>query len=122
MPRKYSNSVKIYYPEFSREEIIRKLSVGVRELAREIPIKTAILFGSYATGYYTAASDIDLFIVVDSEKTGKDEAYRRIQDRLKLPNLQLHLYSLREYQELKRKNSGFLKEVSRGFKILKEES
>ena len=35
---------------------------GVKKAASEFPVKTICLFGSYANGNYTEASDIDLLV------------------------------------------------------------
>ncbi|MGC8998538.1 MAG: nucleotidyltransferase family protein [Candidatus Bathyarchaeia archaeon] len=118
MPRKSSTTVKIYYPKFSREEIIQKLEENFRNLSKELPIKIVTLFGSYACGRQTAASDIDLFVVVNGKQ--KDEAYKRIYRSLNIEKLQLHLYTVDEYEKLRRNSPSFIKEAEEnGLAILK---
>jgi hypothetical protein len=107
MRKKSFDSVRVYYPKHSKEELIALLKERVSDLSKRLPIKLAILFGSYAAGRHTVASDIDLFIVVqDLDKNG---LYHMIYDGLNLGNLQLHLYTLEEYNKLK--GSSFVKEV-----------
>ena len=107
MRRRSFDSVRIYYPKYSKEELIALLKERIDKLSRTLPIELAILFGSYASGRYTVASDIDLLVVV---KDGdKDELYHRIYDELNIRNLQLHLYTLEEYSKMR--DSSFIREV-----------
>ncbi|WP_413217816.1 hypothetical protein ACLWNE_11910 (plasmid) [Thermus oshimai] len=39
-------SARIFYPEWTREELLRRLREGLLALAREVPLKEAYLFGS----------------------------------------------------------------------------
>ena len=63
MQRKYSSSVRIFYPRFDRETIIKILQKKVQALKKELPVSLIVLFGSYAKDNYTAKSDIDLLVV-----------------------------------------------------------
>ena len=107
MRRRSFDSVRIYYPKHSKEELITLLRERMNELSKKLPIKLAILFGSYAVGRHTAASDIDLFVVVKG--VDKNESYHKIYDGLNLKNLQLHLYTLEEYDKMR--GSLFIREV-----------
>ena len=117
MRRKSSNSVKIFYPRFSLKEALRKLRRRILRLAGETPLRLVVLFGSYAARRYTAASDLDLLVVVDCSQAEKDQVYLKIHRQLKLPNLQLHLYTQAEYLKMKREGSAFLRAVEGGIKI-----
>jgi uncharacterized protein len=44
------------------DNIEKALSEYLRELSQDIPVKSAFLFGSYATGKWTKDSDIDVAI------------------------------------------------------------
>lgn len=113
MRRRSSNSVRVYYPEYSKEELVALLRVRLSELSKALPIKLAILFGSYAKGRQTAASDIDLFVVVDGDK---GRLYHEIHKGLNIANLQLHLYTKDEYEKMR--GSPFMKEVEAGIRVL----
>ncbi|MGB9659688.1 MAG: nucleotidyltransferase family protein [Nitrososphaerales archaeon] len=76
MLKKSSGSVRIYYPKLSKDELISILKERVKDLSKELPIRFVVLFGSYAKNRYTAASDVDLFIVVTSGDKG--ELYKKI--------------------------------------------
>ena len=93
MPRKSSNSVRIYYPKYSRDELISLLRERAHVLSKEIPLKLVILFGSWAEGRHTAASDVDLLVVVEGEKD-----YSRIREAFGIRNLELFLYDVEEYR------------------------
>jgi len=119
MPKKYSDSVRIYYPKFNREELIRLLKEKVSGLSKELPLKTVALFGSYAKNRHTAASDIDLFVVIKNQS--KDKAYHKIYYSLGIDNLELHLYTSEEYEKLRGDKHPFIREIEEtGTIIFKE--
>ncbi|MBI4329663.1 MAG: nucleotidyltransferase domain-containing protein [Chloroflexi bacterium] len=64
-----------------------------------MPVKILALFGSYARGNYTVASDVDVLLVYGGPP--QDDAYARIRTVLNIPHIELHLYSEDEYQALK---------------------
>jgi len=99
MSQKSSSSVKVFYPKFKREEIIEKIRNGLKILNEKIPLKSVILFGSYAKGNYTVASDIDLLIIYEGEK--RNDAYSLTKKLLNIPHLEPHTYSEAEYEESK---------------------
>ena len=68
-------------------------------LAARLPLRRVVLFGSYASGQFTAASDIDLLVV--SEGSRRDDAYALVRKTLQIPRLEPHIYSLEEYEEAK---------------------
>ena len=109
MQGKSSSSVRVYFPKQSKEKIILLLKERVKNLSKEIPIQLFVLFGSYAAGRHTAASDVDVFAVIESEH--KNEAYKKILESLDIDNLQLHLYTANEYEKLKTNRPSFVKEV-----------
>ena len=111
MLRKSSNSVRIYYPEFSRDKLIKRIREKVASLRKKLPIKAIVLFGSYAEGRYTAASDIDLLIIYKDPR--REDAYHVCWDELDIPQLQLHIYTLSEFRRLEASGSALPKEVKR---------
>jgi predicted nucleotidyltransferase len=90
--------VKIFYPRFDKQQIIQKLSQGVLALRERLPLKRAVLFGSYATGRHTAASDIDLLVVYSGED--REDAYALVKKTLSIPGLEPHVYSEAQYEAL----------------------
>ena len=68
-------------------------------LAARLPLRRVVLFGSYASGQFTAASDIDLLVV--SEGSRRDDAYALVRKTLQIPRLEPHIYSLEEYEAVK---------------------
>ncbi len=99
MQHKSSSSVKVFYPKFSKEEIIQRIKEGIEELAQKMPLKKVILFGSYAKENYTVASDIDLLVVYKGRK--RKDAFALCKKILKIPSLEPHVYSEAEYKALK---------------------
>ena len=99
MPRKSSSSVQIFYPKFDKQEIVKRLSSCLQMLQDKLPLILVILFGSYAKGNYTVASDIDLLIVYDGEE--KDDAYAIVKKTLSIPHLEPHIYTRAQFQQMK---------------------
>ena len=63
MPRKSSTTVKVFYPRYSREEVLHRIRASLPLLREALPVLSVVLFGSYAKGTNTAFSDIDLLVV-----------------------------------------------------------
>ncbi len=99
MPKRSSSSVRIFYPRFNREEIIREINRNLEVLGRELPLLLVALFGSYARGNYTVASDVDLLVVYRGGE--KKEAYNIVKRALDIPRLEPHVYPEWEYREMK---------------------
>lgn len=101
MRRKYSNSVRVFFPKFSLEDVVREVSRCVSLFSEDLALKKVIVFGSYAKGKYTAGSDIDLFVVFDDSKCAEDYVYKTLRKNIMLPRLELHILSLKEYEAIK---------------------
>lgn len=114
-----SGSAKVYSPKFSTKELLRYLRKQLEALSKELPVKRAVLFGSYAKGTHTVASDVDLLIIYGDPERG--DAYSIAWDRIKLSQLQLHLYTESQYERLKRSGSSFVREVERGLLVWKSD-
>ena len=99
MLKKSSSSVQIFYPRFDKEEIIQAISRGLKKIWEELPLLLVVLFGSYARGNYTVASDVDLLVVYRGEERG--DAYSIIKRAIDIPLLEPHVYSEREYKAMK---------------------
>lgn len=89
--KKYSSSVKVFFPKFSREEVIKEVSRCAVELREKLGLERVILFGSYAKGNYTVASDIDLLIIFNDEKSSEDDVFKGIMKKIQLPRIELHI-------------------------------
>ncbi|MCI2424640.1 nucleotidyltransferase domain-containing protein [Candidatus Acetothermia bacterium] len=98
MQRESSTSVRIFYPEFDREEVLQILSERLKELARELPLLWVILFGSYAKGNYSVGSDVDLLVVYKGKL--QDDAFAIVKRVLDIPRLEPHLYTEEEYENM----------------------
>lgn len=99
MQRESSSSVRIFYPRISREDLIEQLKAKLPDLTKELPLFLAVLFGSYAKGNYTVASDVDILVVHKGEE--RTDAFAKVKKALDIPLLQPHVYSEREYEALK---------------------
>jgi len=95
--------VRIYWPEYDREELLKLLTERIGVLAEKLPLRLVSLFGSYAAGRQTAASDIDLLVVYAGEKRSDD--YKLVWDTLRIPKLQLHIYTSDEMEKLSKSGS-----------------
>jgi len=99
MPNRSSGSVKVFYPPFSREELLALLRRRMPALQGVLPLKRVVLFGSYARGQQTIASDIDLLVIYAGEP--REEAYALVKRTLNIPGLEPHLYTEQEYEQVK---------------------
>ncbi|MGB9857350.1 MAG: nucleotidyltransferase domain-containing protein [Dictyoglomaceae bacterium] len=91
--------MKIFYPKFSKEEVIKIISERIKELEDSLPIVLVILFGSYAKGNYTVGSDVDLLVVYKGEV--RNDAYAIVKKTVDIPRLEPHLYTEDEYKKMK---------------------
>ncbi|MCD6236824.1 MAG: nucleotidyltransferase domain-containing protein [Thermoplasmata archaeon] len=99
MRKKSSGSVKIFYPKYDRDHVIRVLNERVKELKKLLPITKVVLFGSYAKNNYTVRSDIDILVVYKDPK--RDDAFKVIKKTIGLSGLEPHVYTEEEYREMK---------------------
>lgn len=99
MQKESSVSVRVFYPRFDRDELIQKLKDKLGDLARELSLQKVVLFGSYAQGKQTAASDIDVLVIYKGEE--RKDAFKIVKMTLQIPLLEPHVYSEDEYLGLK---------------------
>jgi len=81
--------------------VVERIKRDVKPLCRTAGVEKLILFGSYATGRQTAASDIDLLAVIDTNICDKDRAYRMLREGISLRMVELHILSREEYRSMK---------------------
>lgn len=98
-PRGSSSSVRVSYPRLNRERIIQILVERLEELRTELPVVRVVLFGSYARGNYTAASDVDLLVVYRGGV--RKDAYALVKGIIGIPRLEPHLYTDTEYERMR---------------------
>lgn len=89
-------SVKVSYPTRTREEVIASLREQVRALAEQLPLEQAVLFGSWASGEQTVASDVDLLVVDGSD--GQRDVYQVLKRSLEVRGLEPHVVSIPAYR------------------------
>lgn len=108
----------------SRETPLSDLVETVKILSRHSEIKKAILFGSVAEGRELPESDIDLFILVESEKNMKN-IYKGLNDLniletsclIKYGNkLNLHIFTSDNMKNPK--NKKILENVMKGIRVI----
>lgn len=93
-----SGSVRITFPRYEREEVIRKLRARVDAIREALPVTRVVLFGSYATGRHTAASDIDVLVVYAG--AAREDAYAVVRRGFDLRGLEPHVYTETEAQAM----------------------
>ncbi|MEM2442970.1 MAG: nucleotidyltransferase domain-containing protein [Candidatus Bathyarchaeia archaeon] len=98
MLRRYSGSVRVFFPKFSREDVIREVGRCAYALREELGLERVIIFGSYARGDYTAASDIDILVIFDDERSSEDKVYKSLMRNIRLPRVELHIVPKRELE------------------------
>ncbi len=99
MQRESSSSVRIFYPKFDKKELIQKLKKKIEELAGKLPLSLVVLFGSYAQGNYTVASDVDLLVIYRGKE--RKDAFATVKKTLEIPLLEPHVHSEEQYEKLK---------------------
>lgn len=98
MPRRSSSSVRVFYPERDTAEVVRTLRERLGDLQHRLPLTRAVLFGSYARGEYTTASDVDVLLVYEGEE--RPDAYALSKRILGISRLEPHLYTEDQYEAM----------------------
>ena len=98
MLKESSSSVRVYYPRFDKQQLIQKLREELKKLEEKLPLALVVLFGSYAKGNYTVASDVDLLVVYEGE--AREDTFATVKKTVSVPRLEPHIYSEREYEGL----------------------
>lgn len=106
--KKSSSSVRVFYPRFNKQEVIQQITRNLPGLQKELPLLLVVLFGSYAKGNYTVASDIDLLVVYGGQE--RKEAYAVTKRAFDLPNVEPHVYTEKEYERMKETIRAMMKE------------
>ena len=98
MRKESSSSVRITFPAHSREELVDRLRQAVASLAADLPVRRAVLFGSWASRRATAYSDIDVLVVYADPP--RDDAYSTVRRHLTVRGMEPHVYSEGEASQI----------------------
>jgi len=90
--------VTVFYPPWNREALLVRLHEGVTALREVLPLVHVVLFGSYARGRQTVASDIDLLVVYAGAV--RDDVYALVRRTLDIRRLEPHVYAEEEYAQV----------------------
>lgn len=99
MQIKSSGSARVFYPKYDAEWLVQEIRKKLEELNEKLSTSMVVLFGSFAKRNYTVASDVDLLVVYKGEE--KEDAYVIVKNILDIPRLEPHVYSQREYEDMK---------------------
>jgi predicted nucleotidyltransferase len=111
MRKRSSSTVRVYFPELSRDELIVRLGRAAERLSKLLDLKKVVLFGSWARGKYTAFSDVDVLIVYGGRKVGDN--YLVCSRIFRVPRIELFVYAEDEYVKLRSSGSSICREVER---------
>lgn len=98
MLKESSSSVRVFYPPLSCEDLLNVLRQRMPAVQEKLPVKRAVLFGSYAKRRHTIASDIDLLIVYAGKP--REDAYALVKRTLNIRRLEPHVYAEEEYRQV----------------------
>lgn len=90
------SAVRVFYPRFDQAEVIRRLGERMAALNDVLPLLRVVLFGSYAQGNYTVASDVDLLVVYRGRF--REDAFAIVKKVLAIQALEPHVYSEDEFE------------------------
>lgn len=110
------------HPLFKELKSIISKTVGVegslrKALASIKKIKIAFIYGSFASGKQKASSDIDLMILGNPDPSCLNEKIAELEKRLER-EINVTVYSWREYTTRKKAKSGFILDLIKHPKIM----
>jgi predicted nucleotidyltransferase len=101
MPNESWNSVRVSWPELTREELLARLQKAIAALVDQLPVERVVLFGSWARGQATVASDVDVLVVYADPP--REDAFRIVWQALVaagVPRPEPHVYAASEAARL----------------------
>lgn len=107
------SQVRVSYPVLGKKQVTEKLRLARSRLEKKLPVSKMILYGSYATGRYTAGSDIDVLVVYSGEQ--REDAYRLVIDEVALPRLEPKVYSEEQFNALIARSRKFIEILEREY-------
>jgi len=110
------------HPLFEELKSIVSKTIGVEAsliaaLSSLPNVKAAFIFGSFASKSEKETSDIDVMIIGKPDVSQLNEKIRELEQKLKR-EINLFVYSWRDYKEKKRAKSGFIVDLLKGPKIM----
>jgi len=101
-----------------KEEEIQKL---VDKIVNRIQPEKVIVFGSYAKGKATNKSDLDLFVIKDTQlpSSERDQEIRPFLSNL-IINVDVHVYTSEEVEEYGTEEYSFVHSVMKTGKVMYE--
>jgi predicted nucleotidyltransferase len=115
-------SLNTEHPLFKELKSIISKTIGVegslkKALSSVKKINMAFIYGSFAAKRENAASDIDLMIIGDPDTSLLNEKIAELETKLKR-EINPTIYSLKEYRDKKKAESGFILELMKNPKIM----
>jgi len=101
MRKRSSSSVRVFFPKFSVDEVVERIKETASHFSEDLGLEKVVLFGSYAKNRHTVSSDIDILVVFDESISDEDEVYKTLMKNVKLPRVELHILSKKEYESMK---------------------
>lgn len=110
------------HPLFEELKSIVSKTVGVegslkKELSSIKEIKTAFIYGSFASKQEKAGSDIDLMIIGNPDSSALYKKIARLEEKLNR-EINVTIYSPEEYKSRKKVQSGFILDLLKSRKIM----
>lgn len=99
MRKRSSSSVRVFFPKFSVDEVVERIKETASHFSEDLGLEKVVLFGSYAKNRHTVSSDIDILVIFDESIS--DEVYKTPMKNVKLPRVELHILSKKEYESMK---------------------
>jgi len=117
MPKKSSNSAKVFFADAQRAEallaeIVRKLTAAHPEIVK------IILFGSYVRGDFVPGSDLDLLIILEhSDRPFLDRIPQYLPNRVPFP-VDVFPYTEAEVRQMQAEGNPFILRALREGKVV----
>lgn len=92
------SSVRVFFPRFDQAGLLRCLKERLEDLRATLPLLRVVLFGSWARGNFTVASDVDLLVVYQGPL--REDPFAVVKRTMNIPALEPHVYSEEEYRQL----------------------
>jgi len=105
----------------NNKEVEKFIKEIVKKIVKEYNPKKVILFGSYAYGNPTSDSDLDLFIIKNTNKRPIDrwiEVKRILRERQRMLSISPFVYTEKEVEERLSIKDFFIEEIFKNGEIL----